>query len=177
MYTGQNLGIININISIRTGHLPLALLKATSPSFICRLEDICRYPSCGHPCCCRGRCCGCGCKKTFWTVPLSVDEFKHSVTRMAERARPQPVIPPLPLLRVTISGVAAAASVPFVIQPATIIFTPVGLCHHGGEGGVGAPLQHPLHVFCSLARAHPCYNVFTFHSILTSTHSITFLFS
>ena len=46
-----------------------------------------------------------------------------------------------------------------------------------GEGGVGAPLQHPVHVFCSLARAHPCYNVFTFHSILTSTHSITFLFS
>ena len=32
-------------------------------------------------------------------------------------------------------------------------------------------------VFCSLARAHSCYNVFTFHSILTSTHKITFLFS
>ncbi len=42
---------------------------------------------------------------------------------------------------------------------------------------VGAPIQHPLHVFCSLARDHPCYNVFTFHSILTSTHSIKFLFS
>ena len=35
---------------------------------------------------------------------------------------------------------------------------------------VSATLQHPLHVFCSLARAHPCYNVFTFHSTLTSTH-------
>ncbi len=39
-----------------------------------------------------------------------------------------------------------------------------------GEGCVGAPLQHPLHVFCSLARAHPCCMVFTFHSILISTH-------
>ncbi len=31
----------------------------------------------------------------------------------------------------------------------------------------GAPLQHPLHVFCSLARAHPCYNVFLYFSLHT----------
>ncbi len=33
------------------------------------------------------------------------------------------------------------------------------LMSSGGGRCIGAPLQHPLHVFCSLARAHPCYNV------------------
>ncbi len=44
------------------------------------------------------------------------------------------------------------------------------LMSSGGGRWCRCSLQHPLHVFCSLARTHPCYNVFTFHSILTSTH-------